>query len=598
MNQLQFSIRQFLVFSAIMLLVISCKKEEITPNSPQNPSTPTSTTNPLYSGVTISTSIGGVVNDEFGTPVANALVSVGSDQVYTNDLGYFRLDNVSVDQNRAFIKVEKGGYFLGAKSIKPSTSAISYVRIQLILKTLEGAIDNSQGGTISVAGGPSIVFEAGDVSKENGDPYNGSVSVFAKYLNPTASNIGEIIPGDLDAVDENGQAVALVTYGMLAVELVGSNGEALNVASGEKVELTFPVQSVQTSTAPASIPLWFFDETLGNWQEDGSASLQGNSYVGEVSHFTFWNCDDPYPAVKLKLHIHCGNSPMANATVRLESPSGFHYGTAYTNSTGNINELIPSGIPLILKILDDCGNVIYQQNLGICTADTNLGDIELCNNSSTVTAVLKDCNGVPISSGLLSVQIGSNHVPLFTDANGNINSLIFTCITDSVQVSGFDLAQNLQSTSQWVQVSANMNVGDIVICDQIQEYLEYTLDGTQFVINDLGQNEVFVNTSFLGPVPLTGHIGVMANDGPNMMSFWTENGGAGSYSNTVVPGATNGVGFNVNGILGPPNVLTINYTDYGAVAGDYYEGTFQGTFDDDNGVNHTLSGIFRAKRDN
>ena len=44
---------------------------------------------------------------------------------------------------------------------------------------------------------------------------------------------------------------------------------------------------------PASIPLWSFNEKTGLWEEEGSAALQGNVYVGEVAHFSWVNLDWP-----------------------------------------------------------------------------------------------------------------------------------------------------------------------------------------------------------------------------------------------------------------------------------------------------------------
>ena len=63
--------------------------------------------------------------------------------------------------------------------------------------------------------------------------------------------------------------------------------------------MSIPVGSTQTSSAPAEIPLWYFDETNGVWKEEGKATLQGNEYVGEVSHFTFWNCDISWDLIYL-----------------------------------------------------------------------------------------------------------------------------------------------------------------------------------------------------------------------------------------------------------------------------------------------------------
>jgi len=65
----------------------------------------------------------------------------------------------------------------------------------------------------------------------------------------------------------------------------------LQLATGKNATVTFPIATATQSTAPATIPLWFFDETKGMWIEQGSATKTGNTYVGTVSHFTWWNCD-------------------------------------------------------------------------------------------------------------------------------------------------------------------------------------------------------------------------------------------------------------------------------------------------------------------
>jgi hypothetical protein len=35
--------------------------------------------------------------------------------------------------------------------------------------------------------------------------------------------------------------------------------------------------------------LWSFDEAKGLWKEEGQAIKTGSNYVGDVSHFSFWN---------------------------------------------------------------------------------------------------------------------------------------------------------------------------------------------------------------------------------------------------------------------------------------------------------------------
>jgi len=587
MNVHTFSKSILVTLLTLTLGLTSCKKDVDSLNT--NNAGQGTVFNELFSGVTISTSIGGEVLDESNNPISNALVTIGSNDTYTNANGHFYLTNISVDSDRAYVKVEKDGYFLGARAVNPDEFATSYVSIQLIQKVIVGTIQNNTGGTIAISGGPSITFDAGDVSLENGNSYNGLVSVYASYLNPTASNIGRIIPGDLGAIDENGDAVALITYGMVAVELVGSNGEHLNIAQGQSAELSMPVQSAQQSGAPSSIPLWYFDETIGNWIEEGSATLQGNSYVGTVNHFTFWNCDDPMPSVNLNLNVSCNNVPIANVMVQLSSPLGVIYGTSYTNANGEIDELMPAGVHLIIDIFDMCGNVIFNQDLGVNNTDLDLGQIIQCNNSNMITGTLLDCNGGPVSSGMYNIVVGGITIPLFADVNGFISTTISTCTNDSILVSGFDFNTNLQSTPVWVQVVPTIDLGSITVCDQIDEFVNYTYDGVQYVINDLGQNEVYANTSWMFS------FGVMAYNSNHNISFFTQDQGLGTYPNIAVPGLPSGIGLQVNSVQADPNTISVTYTQYGSVPGDYYEGSFSGSYNDTLGNPHTLSGTFRCK---
>lgn len=101
------------------------------------------------------------------------------------------------------------------------------------------------------------------------------------------------MPGDLRGISTDGSLKTLTTYGMAAVELTGALGELLQIAPGQKASLTMPIPVAILSNAPATIPLWSFDEAKGLWKEEGQAIKTGSNYVGDVSHFSFWNCDVP-----------------------------------------------------------------------------------------------------------------------------------------------------------------------------------------------------------------------------------------------------------------------------------------------------------------
>ncbi|MEI2747339.1 MAG: hypothetical protein V9E88_01095 [Ferruginibacter sp.] len=95
----------------------------------------------------------------------------------------------------------------------------------------------------------------------------------------------------------------LTSYAMMAVELESAAGEKLQLKEGSEATLVFAVPAVAQSSAPASIPLWYVDEKIGLWREEGTATKQGNQYTGKVKHFSFWNCDFSTTGVTLSMTL-------------------------------------------------------------------------------------------------------------------------------------------------------------------------------------------------------------------------------------------------------------------------------------------------------
>ena len=103
----------------------------------------------------------------------------------------------------------------------------------------------------------------------NGVAYTGNVNVYASYINPASSDIGKIVPGSFMADDKNNKRVVLSSFGMLAVTLESSAGEKLQIAANNTATLTIPIPTSISSSAPATISLWYVDEQTGIWKEQG-----------------------------------------------------------------------------------------------------------------------------------------------------------------------------------------------------------------------------------------------------------------------------------------------------------------------------------------
>ena len=108
---------------------------------------------------------------------------------------------------------------------------------------------------------------------------------------------------------------AMETYGMLSVNLFSPAGEQLNINPDFPATLTFPVD-VSTPNAPTEIPLWYFDEAVGYWKEQGIATKVGNQYIAEVTHFTWWNCDLPLDYVTVCFTVN-GSITLSNHKIEI-----------------------------------------------------------------------------------------------------------------------------------------------------------------------------------------------------------------------------------------------------------------------------------------
>ena len=130
---------------------------------------------------------------------------------------------------------------------------------------LAATIDAATGGTATLSNGAKVEFPTNAVQLANGGTYAGDFDVSMSFMDPEDPNFAFIMPGDMDAIDEDGDLAVLISFGMMNVELTGSAGEELQMASGKEATITVPVPSSMMGNAPNSIPLWWFDEVLGIW---------------------------------------------------------------------------------------------------------------------------------------------------------------------------------------------------------------------------------------------------------------------------------------------------------------------------------------------
>ena len=457
--------------------------------------------NPPAPVVNVYGNIFGLVVDANDNPVVDATVSYGGEELIADENGLFVFKNIKMNANGTYVKITKGGYFNGSRRLYPRLNATSYLEVKLLKKTIAGTVDAQAGGTVGMPTGAKITLPgSGGIVDANGNAFTGTVNVAAQWLNPLADDLYQTMPGSLEALDENGQRVVLNSFGMLAVELESQNGAPLNLGNGATASLVFPVPSAIIGNAPATIPLWYFDETTGLWKEEGTAQLVGNEYVGEVSHFSFWNCDVPYPLVNLSGCFEgFEGTKLANSQVVVSVPDLGASGATYTDDNGCFNGLIPQDEVLNIQLIGQCGSLLYEAEIGPFGSDADLGTINLPTLGDTelifVQGTLVDCDGGPLAEGVLRINSGSVNSYFFVQ-NGEfsvpanicpgINTILLSGhASDGIFIDPIELA-----------VADVVDAGIIEVCPDPtalpDEYLKVNIDGDSYIW-DLGNGLTHVS---------------------------------------------------------------------------------------------------------
>ena len=551
-------------------------------------------------GREVSADFGGIVMIESGQPLENVEITIGDLTTTTDENGVFLIRDAKVLERKAYIKATKANFFNGSRTMVVQEGKLHNVRIQLLRKGTVGNFESADGGIIEFEG-VELTFPTEGVKLKSGGSYSGKVFVQARHLDPNDDGTFEQMPGDLRGIREDGSQAVLGTYGMMAVELSGANGEELQVADGTEVTVKTPVPAGFGATAPATIPLWHFDEEEGMWIEEGEATLDGDFYIGTVSHFSFWNHDFPYPLVNIKGRVlDKDGNPLQNIRVKIQIVGEKFSGFGPTNDDGYFCGLIPKDYELEISVFgyNPCGgDVLYEANLGTFTEDVTLADIVIdpdptVSRTVSLSGRLINCDDEPVTNGYVRVNIGRLRYTIFVDdTDGTFEFTTVTCDPSvELTVTGIDLEKLKSADQQTFTVNDDVMTGDIRVCDDLDEFMEYTLDSNP---------KVTIPDFDMGP---DGGITYMNAELDSFMriSFAVEAVGVlGTFP--LVNWQANGTSLSVDQYWNPADVtVEVTYTQYDTDPGGYIIGTFDGDFrevspDGIPGDTHTLSGRFRKK---
>ncbi|WP_425077548.1 gliding motility-associated C-terminal domain-containing protein [Psychroserpens sp. S379A] len=418
--------RNLFVFACV-LIVSSCEDDNWNTDNPTTEEEQVSNFSENFGSSINARFMGKVINEE-NNPISDAIISIGNTMTTTDSNGVFSILDASVFEKFAYITAKKEGYINGSRALVPS-DGINQVTIMLLNLDTTATINSGEISTVDLQNGTQVTFDGNFVNAE-GESYSGAVNVTLKHLNPDSNTMELQMPGMLFAENANGSPRVLETYGMIAVELRSTSGEELNLAEGSTAEISAPVPQNVTNTPP-TIPLWSFDEENGYWKEEGSATLQGGNYVGNVSHFSFWNWDFQYPAVTLCITLTDVNgNPLPYTALDLYSPALASTGSyGYTNANGEECGLVPANDEMTLVVPSfGCVANEFTTTIGPFSSDQNI-TIQVSDADALLTnfiGVFNDCSGNPITEGYMQLFYNDSTQTIPID-NGILDLAIDYC---------------------------------------------------------------------------------------------------------------------------------------------------------------------------
>lgn len=288
-------------------------------------------------------SITGKIVNENNTPIAGVEVKCGTSTATTSSAGEFVLTNVAA-QARIVVNATAAGYFTAHRAINMEGSNDQFLAIMMESKGTPINFSSSAGGNLTNFGG-SVTLAPNSVMDENGNAYDGMVKAYLRFHTTDQTNFSRLMQGgDFAGQNASGENGVLSSYGFFSIEMEDPSGNTLNVKTGTTATFSQPIAANQIASSPNSVKLWSFDNELGKWKEEGTATKSGNKYVGQVSHFSAWNCDDWGTTATIKGKLECDGEPLSNNQVILNNES--NQLIANTDSAGNFIFIIPSGFPV------------------------------------------------------------------------------------------------------------------------------------------------------------------------------------------------------------------------------------------------------------
>ncbi|MEO0855514.1 MAG: choice-of-anchor Q domain-containing protein [Bacteroidota bacterium] len=303
------------------------------------------------------------VVDTNGDEVEGATVEVVGTvlRAQTNALGESAFGAFDVGVPRS-IRVRADGFAAQTLPVTlPAGTTTGLVEATLFRRASGRSMTSAElGGTMMASDGAMVSLPVEGLVDGAGNTVSGDIEVFVTPVDVADDNERAGFPGQFAGVQPDGERGLIASYG--TVEYVfEQNGQELQLAPGKSATVEIPIYTGGAEEGE-QIALWSVDEETGLWVQEGlgtvvesSASPTGLALRAEVTHFSWWNCDDfldENPETGLCWELQCTTGQCVRVPVGCWTKGGRRSGAARASQDGPVFEvrtfIPPGGTELLL----------------------------------------------------------------------------------------------------------------------------------------------------------------------------------------------------------------------------------------------------------
>lgn len=317
---------------------------------------------------------GRAVDSTTGLGIPGVVVSSAGLSALTDAGGNFSIAGLPAS-NRLSVVFTASNYGETARIASVVDAGTSNVQVRLVPVGTRAVADAVQGSTVSVPGSPAqAVVEAGTLQRMDGSAPSGSITVLLTPIDPSSDTT--LMPGDFTALI-SGLAASLETFGALIVRIVDQAGAPLALQAGRTVGLRVPL-ATRSGAAPATVPMFYFDEASARWVQRGTASLAGTGagryYQAHVDRLGTWTAGQSYSTVNVSGCVaNAAGARVAGASVVADGIDYSGSTVVTTDAGGNFVLPVRQGGRVAVTGLSVAG-LTNTAPLGPYTADTSVAD--------------------------------------------------------------------------------------------------------------------------------------------------------------------------------------------------------------------------------